>query len=220
MSSCRSLRGEGREAQRPGGNRGLHGTLPVNGCLEVAVRGGDKPDVDRDALVSSDRLDLSSWIALNSFTWVEGLMSEISSRKIVPPWASSRRPRLALMAPVKAPFTWPNNSLSRSVSVRAPQSMGRKGRSLRELLSWINLARSSLPVPLSPGSEPMPGNRRSSQPFSTARASICSNPPPSSATRLLLPGDAGCRASCSAFHIRGPVRTRISISRSLKGLVI
>ena len=48
-------------------------------------------------------------------------MSPTSSRNSVPPSASSKRPSLRLMAPVKAPFSWPNSSVSSSVSASAPQ---------------------------------------------------------------------------------------------------
>src|SRR5580704_3260573 len=37
-------------------------------------------------------------------------MSPISSRKRVPPSACSKRPELRVLAPVKAPFSWPNSS--------------------------------------------------------------------------------------------------------------
>ena len=39
-------------------------------------------------------------------------MSPISSRKIVPPSATSNRPRFRPTAPVNAPRSWPNSSLS------------------------------------------------------------------------------------------------------------
>ena len=48
-------------------------------------------------------------------------MSPTSSRNSVPPSASSNRPSLRLMAPVKAPFSCPNSSDSSSVSASAPQ---------------------------------------------------------------------------------------------------
>ena len=48
-------------------------------------------------------------------------MLEISSRKMVPPWAASNRPVLLSRAPVNAPLTWPNSSLSSKLSLRAPQ---------------------------------------------------------------------------------------------------
>ena len=50
-------------------------------------------------------------------------MSAISSRKIVPPFASSTRPGFCRSAPVKAPFSWPKSSLSSSVSGIAAQLM-------------------------------------------------------------------------------------------------
>ncbi len=39
----------------------------------------------------------------------------------MPPAASSKRPLRSLIAPVNAPFSWPNSSLSSSVSGRAAQ---------------------------------------------------------------------------------------------------
>src|SRR5580693_6113016 len=43
-------------------------------------------------------------------TWVSSASSPTSSRKIVPPSASSKRPIRVCMAPVNAPFSWQNNS--------------------------------------------------------------------------------------------------------------
>ena len=54
-------------------------------------------------------------------------MSPISSRKSVPPSACSKRPRLVACAPVKAPRTWPNSSLSSRPSGIAAQLIGTKG---------------------------------------------------------------------------------------------
>src|ERR1035438_8705379 len=48
-------------------------------------------------------------------------MSPTSSRNKVPWCASSNRPVLRAMAPVNAPFSWPNNSLSSSPSGIAAQ---------------------------------------------------------------------------------------------------
>ena len=67
------------------------------------------------------------------------------------PWsAASNLPILSLTAPVKAPFMWPNSSLSRRLSGMAPQWTAMKGLSLRCPLKWIALATISLPVPDSP----------------------------------------------------------------------
>ncbi len=77
-------------------------------------------------------------------------MSPISSRKIVPPWASSNRPSLVRIAPVKAPFSCPKSSLSRRSSGMAPQFTGMRGWFFLSLLKWTAFATSSFPVPLSP----------------------------------------------------------------------
>ena len=47
-------------------------------------------------------------------------MLAISSRNSVPPSASSKRPMRSALASVKAPFTWPNSSLSNTPSARPP----------------------------------------------------------------------------------------------------
>jgi len=85
-----------------------------------------------------------------SLTWIAGLVSPISSRKTVPLSATSNRPALAATAPVKAPFTWPKSSLSRSVSGIAPQLMAMNGFAVRSLFLWMVRATSSFPVPLAP----------------------------------------------------------------------
>ena len=77
-------------------------------------------------------------------------MLEISSRNSVPPAAISNLPGLLCCAPVKAPFSYPNSSLSTSVSGIAPQSTGTKGPSARRLALWMPRATSSLPEPVSP----------------------------------------------------------------------
>ena len=51
---------------------------------------------------------------------------------------------------MNAPFSWPNSSLSSSVSGMAAQFTATKGPRTRSLSSWITRASSSLPVPLSP----------------------------------------------------------------------
>jgi len=52
--------------------------------------------------------------------------SPISSRKRVPPSATLNKPIFSSIAPVKAPFLCPNNSLSSKFSEIAPQLIGRK----------------------------------------------------------------------------------------------
>ncbi len=60
-------------------------------------------------------------------------------------------PALALRcAPVKAPRSWPNSSLSSRVSASAAQCTLTNGPAARGLLAWSASATSSLPVPDSP----------------------------------------------------------------------
>jgi hypothetical protein len=51
--------------------------------------------------------------ARSSLTWMCSGISPISSRNRVPVLASTKRPSRVRVAPVKAPFSWPNSSLSR-----------------------------------------------------------------------------------------------------------
>ena len=102
------------------------------------------------ALFSPSRRISPSWMARRSLAWKLGGVSAISSKKNVPPLASSKRPLRAATAPVKAPRAWPNSSLSRRVSLMAAQLTLTKGLSARFELAWIARATSSLPVPLSP----------------------------------------------------------------------
>ena len=86
----------------------------------------------------------------SSLACVASAMSPISSRKSVPPWADSNSPLRSPTAPVKAPRTCPNSSLSISSLGMAAQLSLRKGRSRRAERAWMARATSSLPVPLSP----------------------------------------------------------------------
>ena len=58
--------------------------------------------------------------------------------------------RLLPRAPVNAPFSWPNSSLSTSVSGRAAQLKWMNGACRRGEIEWRMRATSPLPVPLSP----------------------------------------------------------------------
>jgi hypothetical protein len=79
------------------------------------------------------RLKVFSSRNRSSFAWSAGTISPISSRNTVPPSADSIRPRFCRSAPVKAPRSWPNNSLSSSVSGKAEQVMFMNGRLARAL---------------------------------------------------------------------------------------
>ncbi|EKD31929.1 MAG: hypothetical protein ACD_77C00213G0001 [uncultured bacterium] len=78
-------------------------------------------------------------------------ISPISSRKRVPPWANSIKPTFPISAaPVKAPFSKPNNSASRRFSGIAAQLISTKGSSRLLLFLWINFANNPFPVPEAP----------------------------------------------------------------------
>ena len=68
----------------------------------------------------------------------------------MPPCASSKRPLRRRTAPVNAPFSCPNSSLSTRPAEIAAQFTLTSSRSRRGLASWIARATSSLPVPVSP----------------------------------------------------------------------
>lgn len=76
--------------------------------------------------------------------------SPISSMSNVPPLACSNTPRRVAMAPVNAPRSCPNSSLSSRFAGTAVQSNTTKGPSARSPCSWIASASTSLPVPVSP----------------------------------------------------------------------
>ena len=87
----------------------------------------------------------------STFACVRRLMSPTSSRKIVPPSASSNLPICFSVAPVNEPFSCPNSSLSISSSGIAAQLTCDEGLvGARAELRWIARATSSLPTPLSP----------------------------------------------------------------------
>ncbi len=68
----------------------------------------------------------------------------------MPPSACSKRPRRIVCAPVKAPRSWPNSSLSSRSFGIAAVLMATKGPPARGLCLCSARATSSLPVPLSP----------------------------------------------------------------------
>ncbi len=68
----------------------------------------------------------------------------------MPPWAISKRPRRWLTALVKAPFSWPNSSLSSRFSGNAAQLTATSGPVRFCDASWMARAVCSLPVPVSP----------------------------------------------------------------------
>ena len=67
---------------------------------------------------------------LSSFTCVEASISPISSKNKVPPFADSKRPIRRSDAPVNAPFSCPNISLSSKFAGKAAQCTGQMGLSI------------------------------------------------------------------------------------------
>ena len=76
--------------------------------------------------------------------------SPTSSKKSVPPFAAAKYPSRCSTAPVKAPFSWPNNSESIVPSGMAPQFTAKYFLFLRKLWSWIIRGKDSFPTPFSP----------------------------------------------------------------------
>ena len=74
----------------------------------------------RMVCVSPTRSNSRSCSTRSSLTCSWGVVELISSRKIVPVWAASKRPVRLSIAPVNAPRTWPNSSLSSRLSRECP----------------------------------------------------------------------------------------------------
>ena len=108
--------------------------LLADGRFQIAMGGGDDADVERNVFLAAQALQTNFCCSTrSSLTWVPGVMSPISSRKIVPRWACSKRPMRRACAPVNAPFSWPKSSLSSSVSGMAAQLTAMNGALARSL---------------------------------------------------------------------------------------
>src|SRR5215467_14282373 len=88
--------------------------------------------------------------ARSNFTCALSGNSETSSRNSVPPCASTNLPICRSVAPVNAPFSWPNRIDSTRLSGMAPQLTATNGFDLRSPLPWMARANNSLPTPDSP----------------------------------------------------------------------
>src|ERR1019366_8089678 len=100
-----------------------------HGSFQVAIGCGQNPHVDGHALYASHRtslllLDRPQQLRLQIDRQLADLV-----QKHGPPWAIASSPSLGLVAPVKAPRTCPNSSLSISVGTSDPQSTGMNGLS-------------------------------------------------------------------------------------------
>ena len=82
--------------------------------------------------------------------WVGMGSSPTSSRKMVPPSATSKYPLRSARAPVNDPFSCPNSSESIVPSGMAPQLTAMYVPCLRWLFWWMICGKFSLPTPLSP----------------------------------------------------------------------
>ena len=117
---------------------------------QIAMCSCDQTDIHLMRAIATESSNSCSWSTRNSLAWSSNGISPTSSRKRVPLWASSKRPVFWATAPVKAPLSCPNNSLSRSPRGIAAQFNLMKERPWRTLKSWIARAISSFPVPVSP----------------------------------------------------------------------
>ena len=109
-------------AKLAGGARCLRSVL-VAEITRTSTR-RDREDPRRS--ISPDSSTRKSFACCRSGTF------PISSRKIVPPSASSKRPMRSVRASVNAPLTWPKISLSKTPSDRAPVLTATKGGDARE----------------------------------------------------------------------------------------
>ena len=94
-------------------------SAPGRGCVAATSRTSTLI-----VFVPPRRSNSCSCSTRSSFGCSSSGMSPTSSRNSVPWWASSKRPTFCAMAPVKAPFSWPNSSLSsRPVGMAAQLSL-------------------------------------------------------------------------------------------------
>ena len=105
------------------------GAEPAGGDLLVqrAVAGHDQPGLQRLGLVRPDRLEDPLLDRPQQLGLQPGGRESISSRNRVPCPTSANLPTRSASAPVKAPLTWPNISLSIRLADRAPQLIVRNG---------------------------------------------------------------------------------------------
>lgn len=75
-----------------------------NQPAQIAVGSGDNPNIDRNYPISANSCNFMLFQYTQQFRLNTGVISGISSRKIVPWWAISKSPCFPpLRAPVKAP---------------------------------------------------------------------------------------------------------------------
>ena len=123
------------------GNRDLRGTRRAR---SIASRSRLVAAMMRTSTVTRlllpSRLNSPSCSTCSSLACSAGFISPISSSMSVPPSACSNLPTRSVAAPVNAPFSWPNSSLSSRSSGSAAQFTLTNGR-LRRDGSIVNRAR-------------------------------------------------------------------------------
>src|SRR3989475_12575412 len=121
-----------------------------NGGFQIAISCRYYADIDFDGLRAADAFE---------FTFLQhpqecnlSVQRHLADfvQEMVPPFASSNRPRRRCIAPVNAPFSWPKSSEEISDGARAAQLTLTKARCDRRDRLWMARATSSLPVPVSP----------------------------------------------------------------------
>ena len=134
MSSIRSLRGDtviGKilsRYQRSSRNRPLRTSSSRLRLVAAITR--------TSTLIVAElpnRSNSPSWSTLSSLGCSSSGRSPISSSQRVAPLATSNRPNCLVWAPVKAPFSWPNSSLSMRFEGKVAQFTFTNARSLRGL---------------------------------------------------------------------------------------
>ncbi len=117
----------------------------------------------------------------------------------MPPSASSKHPTRSALASVKAPFTWPNSSLSNTPSLNPPALTATSGFVARWDTAWSQRATTSLPVPCSPVISTLasegPTRSMSSSTGCMAADSAISSGAPSPLRRTFSPSSRSLRRS-------------------------
>src|SRR5213592_3162547 len=103
--------------------------------FEIPAGGANHPDINGMETFEPSRSTLRSCSTRKSLACSGRGRSPISSRKTVPPLASSKRPRRIWLAPVNAPFSCPKSSSSIRDSGKAQAENATNGLSAR----WLRL---------------------------------------------------------------------------------
>ena len=114
-------------------NKDHCGTHYVTISAKITMCGCNQSDVDAMGTAAAQSLELLFLQNPQKFRLQSQGISPISSRKRVPVSAISKRPIFCVTAPVKAPFSCPNNSLSNKSKGMAAQFSFTNGRPQRAL---------------------------------------------------------------------------------------